>query len=216
MVGLKEIKKKLKEFKTLKEQKEYLDGLLEVVEDKFLIKAINKLIVEIDKLLKQEKKDLPHKTIDDIFRVIENDVVIEPISVPARSPREVLREVRDYYVGIRAEPEKDTLTEVVRYVTPAPSGMYTGSRDDTVKAIRGYLKDVKKMTTSFDKNTFESWSGTEQMSTLYDIVEKTAGISDPLEVRDLVWDVMNVRTQYDKEKEKEKEDEEKKYLKGPI
>jgi hypothetical protein len=216
MVVLKEVKKKLKDLRTLKEQKEYLEGLLkEDIKDEFLIKAIHKLLGEISKLIEQEKKDLPHKTIDDLFAG-EVEGEIERPDVPAR---EVIESAGKYYAEVPqgldtaikgvAEPEAK---KVVKYETPSISLEYgVGTRGERIDAIRSYLKDIKKATNTFSETVFDTWKGTSQMDDLYGIVEKTFHTSDPFEVRRTVREVMNVQDQYTAKK---KEDFEKKYLKG--
>jgi len=216
MVVLKEVKSKLKALKTLKEQREYLEGLLkEDIEDELLLKAIHKLLEEIDKLIEQEKKDLPHKTIDDLFA----GEVEEEIERPEAPAREVIERVGKYY----SETPKGLDTEivglgepvakkVVKYETPGMSLEYSvGTREERIGAIRSYLKDIKKATSTFSETVFDTWKGTSKMDDLYSIVEKTFQTSDPFEVRRTVREVMNVHDQYTTKK---REAFEKKYLKG--
>jgi wobble nucleotide-excising tRNase len=200
MVTLKEIKKKLKGFKTLGAQKKYLEGILKETKDEYIIDAVNKLLEEIKELIDKQNKaaKVIKKTIDDLFSKEG-----EEIKLPETPTSEVVREAKKYYVSERQEPKQlertvGRATGVVKYEAAGPPETYVAGREDKIEAVRSYMKDVKRMTTTFNESVFEGWKGTEQMDDLYNIVEKTFGTSDPIELGRTVREVMNVQDQYTK------------------
>lgn len=151
MVSLKEIKKTLKELKTLREQKEYLEGILKAVkDDKILAKAVEVFLNEVTRMIEQEKRDIPHKTIDDVLSLVKGPEEEEELKLPEKSVKEVLRETRDYHTSEVKEVKGEAYVPAPKGVSYSPSSTsgvsYSGSRQDRIESVRAYMRDVKRMT----------------------------------------------------------------------